>query len=396
MLKSKAIQQDPVAGQNLLIATSKIVSLARTAVDDPIDPKSHSQDIVKTLHRSSFTPMASTAKDLRWTTSIEDSQFVVPAAFDPVPSTLPLHNEVFGNGWFGLQPAILSHLSTDNADMTALERSFGIRLVQSTLSLAYEYLLDDSGSFDNYTREIYRYALLYHSREELLFTARWLLGPGFNSSAYALGKAVFGCSTALSLEYVKAVHAGLEPRFLNPLVDAQALVEAQEKVPVTHFMNAFTIVDYIVGRGAFYIDQDVIQMRVADAGASQIGVSSSTAFPNYLNVNQRSLANTLLSSRVSVESVLPNITVCESSYLPSSTEDPWNAYGSNYISEDRDNIVPGMASTEDQKHQIHTLSVPIFLQSLAKRGYCLGTGPGFPTKAVDQAIVISTIATSHR
>lgn len=96
-----------------------------------------------------------------------------------------------------------------------------------------------------------------------MFNIRWFLGPGLRALR-ALGRAVFGFSSSLSLQYLNAVSSGMEPKILNPLVDALALVEAQKKFPIVQYLNAFDVEDYVISKGAFHMNRDTICFRMSD------------------------------------------------------------------------------------------------------------------------------------
>lgn len=151
MLKSETIRQDPEVGQNLLTATSKIVSLAKTVVHDPEDvPEASSENRVSpsAVARSVAQPQAPTTFPTCQDVSLLPAfaaQFPIPEDFNPVPDTL-LRKQIFGNGWFGLQPEALSKLSFGKADMSRLDNSLGVRLIQTTLVVAYEYLMDTTAN----------------------------------------------------------------------------------------------------------------------------------------------------------------------------------------------------------------------------------------------------------
>lgn len=150
MIQSDVLHQDPAIGQNLISATSKFISLAKTAVDDLEDTADvASEEIIKasdreTAHSQPQPPSMTSPRLLnkqRPASAFPAADFSVPEDFNPVPETL-LKKEIFGNGWFGLQPEILSKLSTTNAtDMSRLDSSFSVTLLQTTLSIAYECLM---------------------------------------------------------------------------------------------------------------------------------------------------------------------------------------------------------------------------------------------------------------
>ncbi|KAH7364304.1 hypothetical protein BKA65DRAFT_546193 [Rhexocercosporidium sp. MPI-PUGE-AT-0058] len=376
MIQSDVLNQDPAIGKNLVSATSRFITLAKSAVEDsedntdaaseriitPSDPQtSHSQP-----RPFSVTP---SINDRRRSPIIPATNFPVTEDFNPVPETL-LKKEIFGNGWFGLQPEILSRLSPTDADLGRLDSSFGVILLQTTLSVAYEYLIDTTGTHWPVATDMYQFALLYHSREELLFNLRWFLGPGLRTLR-GLGRAVFGFSSALSLQYLNAVNSGMEPKILNPLVDALALIEAQKNFPVVQYLNAFEVEDYIISKGAFHIDRYVVYLRVPDDDRlSQTWSGSPTRFYNSTQAEhqerQSSYAPGVVENPTSGMGV--PLTGMPAGMTSSGT---WSGIlGFDGMQEDSyraEAAADTFVQTPPVKNRVRTLSVPVLLQSLAKR-----------------------------
>lgn len=152
MIRSDILHQDAAIGQNLVAATSKFIALAKNAADDSEEAvDARSEKVIPSPDQNKALSPSRTSS--------------IPAGFNPVPETL-LRKEVFGNGWFGLQPEVLSKLSPTNTDMGRLDNSFGVQLLQTTLSIAYEYLIDSTGAYFDTVKEMYAFALIYHSKEE--------------------------------------------------------------------------------------------------------------------------------------------------------------------------------------------------------------------------------------
>ncbi|KAG4442289.1 hypothetical protein IFR05_002213 [Cadophora sp. M221] len=376
MIQSNVLHQDPAIGQNLVSATSKFITLAKTAVDDLEDTADEaSEEIITTSDREtvhsqpqrSFVTSSSLANDRQPSSTFPTPDFSVPEDFNPVPETL-LKREIFGNGWFGLQPEILSRLTTANtADMGRLDSSFGVTLLQTTLSIAYEYLIDTTGAYYPITKDMYQFALLYHSREELLFNLRWFLGPGLRTLR-ALGRAVFGYNSSLSLQYLNAVSSGTEPKILNPLVDASAFVEAQKKFPAVQYLNAFDVENYILSKGAFHIDRDVICLRVADddrhgqtwsGSPTQYYNSTGTEYPEETSNYVPGLAEDQTSGIGVSSTSVP---------IEQSPSVAWSGMlGFDDIQKENYSADPTIIQTSPIENKVRTLSVPVLLQSLAKR-----------------------------
>lgn len=177
MIRSDVLHQDAAIGQNLISATAKFINLAKTADNEAEDsPDTASEKVntssnldwetAKSLPKSSSSTSSSLTYDHRPSSKTPVPEFLIPEDFNPVPDTLS-RTEIFGNGWFGLQPELLSKISSPtSADMDRLDSSFGVKLIQTTLSIAYDYLIDDTGAHYETLKQMYSFAFIYHSREE--------------------------------------------------------------------------------------------------------------------------------------------------------------------------------------------------------------------------------------
>ena len=174
LIQSDILQQDATVGQNLVTATSKFITLAKSAIDerDNAIDEATKQVSMSSDRRGSTSQQRPISKDSSNSVHVRTSspaapisKYQIPEDFDPVPDTL-LKKEVFGNGWFGLQPAVLSQLSPKSGDMGRLDTSFGVKLLRTTLSVAYEYLMDANDSYSDIIMNMYRFALIYHTKQE--------------------------------------------------------------------------------------------------------------------------------------------------------------------------------------------------------------------------------------
>ncbi|PVH88224.1 hypothetical protein DL98DRAFT_508930 [Cadophora sp. DSE1049] len=253
---------------------------------------------------------------------------------------------------------------------------------------------------------MYKFALIYHTKQELLFNLRWFLGPGIRALR-ALGRAVFGFHSSLSLQYLNAISSGMEPKILNPLVDALALVEAQKKYPIIQYLNAFDVEDYIISKGAFQIDQDIIRLRVSDT--DQLNPEWSGKITNSHEANRTTLLEEMPGYMPRDGETFPSAYEFSSisnfptepdvlTNLPSDQilDNVWSGK-LNFDGDTQDpnastDISPRVITpTIPVRNNIRTLSVPVLLQNLAQRAQCLGTGPGYPSSTVDLAIELSTV-----
>ncbi|KAH7417270.1 hypothetical protein BKA64DRAFT_295511 [Cadophora sp. MPI-SDFR-AT-0126] len=408
LIRSDILHQDPAVGQSLVAATSKFITLAKDAMDESDNsadpgPPSVAKFSDRETNTTQLQPTSGEAlmpfQNQRMSPVAPTSRISMLEDFNPVPASL-LENEVFGNGWFGLQPEMLSQLSPKNGDLDRLDSSFGVKLLQTTLSIAYDYLMDESGSHHDTIMHIYGFALMYHTKQELLFNLRWFLGPGIRALR-ALGRAVFGFHSSLSLQYLNAISSDVKPKILNPLVDALALVEAQKKYPTIQYLNAFDVENYIISKGAFYIGQDIVRLKISDD--DRLGSEWPGNTPNLYNTNRTTLLDEMPGYLPTTAEDFPSAlefssisTFPPESSVSTNSSNDWNGR-SNFDSDTQDQIGRKDTSLKDI-HQtipirgnVRTLSVPVLLQNLAKRSQCLGTGPGYPTSTVDLAIELATV-----
>lgn len=365
MLKSQMIQNDPEIGKSLLSTTSRIVDLARLAVTD--DLGSLGDDRRRSGSSSGGEQENENSRSKK--TSFSHPGHPSPTIENPcnaVPRLSPLTN-LFGNGWFDFEPTCLAHGQKDEG-LRIPAGGFGLRLIQANLQVAYFSLLDETGVYIPLITQMFRYAFLYHTREEILSNLRWFLEQGMSAQRY-LGRAVFGFDAALSLQHLNHEYGGFKPKVLHPLVDAQALLESEYNRLVSPFLNAFDIEEYLVTKGAFQIEEDVIHMRVKKE-------EKETDLYNDTNTS-----NTTRSSPD--QATKPKGKHCEVFDFNALLKD---ANNQSIMREVHDH--KGQESTHEQ---VTRLSVPLLLDNLIRNSLCLGTGPGYPRNTVDLAIESSIL-----
>jgi hypothetical protein len=119
----------------------------------------------------------------------------------------------------------------------------------------YYILLEAQDTCSEKAKDIFRYALKLHPRDELLFNIRWFLGPG-QREAYRLGRTRFQVLEAQDNEGFPT---------LSPSVDFDALSDIQTQK--THsssmhqtLLNASGVEDYLLRRRVRRIAQDVLEV----------------------------------------------------------------------------------------------------------------------------------------
>lgn len=220
MLKTELFQKDPEMGQRLLCTTSKIVDLARIAIADNQEQKEPSSPPIEEVVHQEILESRSVS-----TSPSQQRQPSRPPQSQDEPPYFPTPTRnLFGNGWFDFSPPNSPPIDepiTTGSDSQPL--TFGLRLIHTNLQVAYHTLISDPTLSTPLIRQMFKYALLYHTREEILRNLRWFLTQGPSVQKY-LGRAVFGFDASLSLQHLNMLFGEVKPRVLNPLVDAEAMV----------------------------------------------------------------------------------------------------------------------------------------------------------------------------
>lgn len=159
------------------------------------------------------------------------------------------------------------------------------------------------------------------------------------------------------------------PKILNPLVDALALVEAQNKFSITQYLNAFDVEDYIISKGAFHMDQDVVYLRMSDDDqlSKKEWEGSPTQYYRTTRLEKTSgYVTTLAQDSVPGFGVSSNSVSAEQAFSGdwSGILDFDNMLEEEYFTETRTDT---SIQTPPVVNRVRTLSVPILLQTLAKR-----------------------------
>ena len=293
----------------------------------------------------------------------------------PTALNSPLYERpICGNGWFNLQPS-LDQLSIRGVRQSDPDGEFAVKLIEKTLNMAYYSLLEYRHDQTSFIMRMCRYALLYHTMDEILFNLRWFLGPGFLAMK-SLCRASFGFDHTLSVQSLNLAACGNEAKVLSPFVDAQALAEASNKIPRLAFMNALDVEEYLKSKGAVHLDQDIVQIRVQGSGEAGFTDDPLLNFEQFEPFGQ----------------------------LPPKFDDPGS---DQYLNPKLDHLkqnlygMPEVTSMDffaaPNSCPTHSLPVPTegrtisicrssLLENLARHSICLGTGPAYPRASVHIAI----------
>lgn len=206
--------------------------------------------------------------------------------FGSPPSLLPQltgpPTNVLGNGWTRDLP--FSYTATiGEAVGHPVAQSMSTLLIQATLYYVYYILLEATDvTFSDAAKEIFRYALKLHSRDEILFNIRWFLGPG-QREAYRLGIARFQILNAQDHEHFPT---------LSPAVDSDALGDIQ--APKMHtsslrqtLLNASGVESYLQQHGVRRITGDILEIDLGQRENHREAQSGTTLpfNPNLINAD---------------------------------------------------------------------------------------------------------------
>ncbi|KAF3058784.1 hypothetical protein CFAM422_011937 [Trichoderma lentiforme] len=207
--------------------------------------------------------------------------------YDSTPSSFPeltgSPTNVLGNGWTKDLP--FSYTATLGQVVGhPVAQSMSTLIIQATLYYVYYILLEANDPLcPDTAKDIFRYALKLHSRDELLFNIRWFLGPG-QQEAYRLGITGF-----------QTLNAQDNERFptLSPAVDSDALSDIQTQKRHNRsslqqsLLNASGVEAYLLHHELRRITQDVLEIDLEQQDNSREAQveTNSTRKPNLINAN---------------------------------------------------------------------------------------------------------------
>ncbi|UKZ58717.1 uncharacterized protein TrAtP1_000043 [Trichoderma atroviride] len=232
---------------------------------------------------SSFWPVSDLPS---WNSQNSGSLWTLLDQFDSTPSLLPQltgpPTNVLGNGWTRDLP--FSYTATiGEAVGHPVAQSMSTLIIRATLYYVYYILLEaNDGMYSDAARDIFRYALRLHSRDEILFNIRWFMGPG-QREAYRLGVTRFQLLSAQDREHFPT---------LSPAVDSDALGDIQ--APKLHssslrqtLLNASGVESYLLQHGVRRITGDILEIDLGQWDNYR-KAQSATAFtfnPNLINAD---------------------------------------------------------------------------------------------------------------
>ncbi|KAL6822096.1 hypothetical protein J3E69DRAFT_382649 [Trichoderma sp. SZMC 28015] len=164
----------------------------------------------------------------------------------------PVQN-VLGNGWMGHFPLPNGGASVGGTRQNSQPDSLSINIIHFAMRRAYFALVAAGSPAHSLALWAFKFSLQQRSREEVLLTLRWVLGPG-HATLHQLAKRPLE-----ALDAPKNV-----PTLLHPLIDDAAMQSFKDLYPqeTEPFLSAQDVQELLVYNGLRYIDNDVLELFI--------------------------------------------------------------------------------------------------------------------------------------
>lgn len=330
-------------------------------------------------------------------------------------------DDILGDYWLGQTPVPVSksHVFIDQPDRKGNNASFGFKLLQSTINIAYRYLLGESNASAVIATQMFRFALLHYSREEILFHLRWFLGPGLPYLSN------LGHSFLMPEDMVEVSKSFFGP---SPSVDQVPIEEGGVGAAASLFLSAYGVEDYLKSKGAIYMDDDIILLKAQRPGDSfelsgDRQPSQSTRLPDSFSGNAMGPESIQQEQQDKFQDFIFNVydaplaedkndsssvppTKAPSQDIPLGHTPPGTTGTSDFMKGFTfDSLLPTsglqsirMPSDSSWVSQISsysagivTVRVQLLLQIIMHNSFCLGNGPGYPRSTVDHILNALTV-----
>jgi hypothetical protein len=315
----------------------------------------------------------------------------------------------FGNGWADYVPRkyieSLRRCHPSSTDSTRL----GVRILQYTMTFAHDTL---TGSLPvEHGERAFKFALFYSSKEEILNSVRWFLGPGYEE-IHRLG--YFSPEEDGIARMLNDGLTSMRPLTADLTRFAQMSNECSPDEKKQNFLNAFGIEEYLEKKGARFVDADTLEVSShVNTHTSRIQMPENGEDVDVI-VTDQLLKNGRLDDTsdnptlVGCDRTLEGLQVETDSIQQRQNESKSdsagfrvrNAFSFNALlgelagDESPGNALRSTSSlpgrmVEEQKHRI---SFSVLLDQLAFSSVCLENGPAFPRAALENAIALSVVA----
>jgi hypothetical protein len=329
----------------------------------------------------------------------------------------PLNRNIFGNGWLNQLPTSFNELRDQPRLFKVDTHPFAIKLLQYTLSMAYYALSSDMDSLAGIGQHMFRFALPFHSKEELLFNLRWFLGPG-NQEIARLSYVSYGdtLGTAFQSAYPLSQH------LLLPAVDTYALdtsmMNERDDISIRSrpFWNAQDVERYLPEKGARFVDPNTIEISQLPFGASfaERITDESLHIGNHPSLSFEARTSSHIPSRRQMDDACTprgwsnpeSGGYAGAAHLQGENADApfglWDFFSFNAVLGNMGvkppQELPRSFPHDDPSHRdalsgkrTYLLRASLLFQNLARLSHCLTIGPGYRRALIDKAIFSAMI-----
>ncbi|KAL5085884.1 hypothetical protein Trisim1_009798 [Trichoderma cf. simile WF8] len=247
LLQSKAAKLDPDLMQTLRTCLRRNLTLVNTGIPEQVE-----SDRAPAADRDSNPP----DKLLAITGSDPDPDIQATCNGVGEHNYNPPVQNVLGNGWMGHFPLPNGGASVGGLGLTRQNSqpdSLSINIIHFAMRRAYFALVAAGSPAHSLALWAFKSSLQQRSREEVLLTLRWVLGPG-HATLHQLAK-----RPLQALDAPRNV-----PTLLHPLIDDAAMQSFKDLYPqeTEPFLSAQDVHELLVYNGLRYIDNDVLELFV--------------------------------------------------------------------------------------------------------------------------------------
>lgn len=391
VIEQGPLSQRPRLATQLLKATSKMLELVESSSEglDVAPGKSRLSTI-----QDQISNLADETLESQIAIKGQGNTVSPPTRHSIIPLSVTgdfYSNSIFGNGWFDQSPAFVTQ-NGPTMSSASDDKSFSFQLVERTLIMCYDALLDLANSpveLRDFASMAFQWSFLYHTRDELLFNVRWFLGPGIRS-LHILARAIF-MNDAAGTSDTKFPRAFGPSQILHPMVDNAAFQQSQSNGALPEYLNASEVEDYLKSLSNLDINQTVLQLSLPNS--NKVGKHRET---NYMSFNNGDLGAFQYTNTSGTSAHAPMSDLSYSfgnqSQVRESVTNIRDLFSFNALLESGQEREKGFRSQEPrQTREIISVNRTLLLQNLTKNSFCLGNGPGYTIDGVHNAILESVV-----
>ncbi|KAK2021797.1 hypothetical protein LX32DRAFT_699144 [Colletotrichum zoysiae] len=288
IISSEACKEDSGMLGKLAAATAQVLALSRRSHDrepgdelfgpeqDPAPLAQQNELRSDTVHpRQPATSSAETDLALH-TGTISSNQYWSDRDSATEPYDVSTIQNPFGNGWFGRLPRLPGGLQFSTGPLWLDHDSFAFRLLISTLQTAYWTLVNDTEDSTALSNYKFRFAFLYHDRQELQFNLRWFLGPGI-AEVHLLMERNTAAKASIAIGNGGLLNAGVDlaAAAAENLPDSLDAGFVGSRAVYELFATVKDVDEHLKQRGVRHVDSDIIELAFPPPGSSTTGFDAS-------------------------------------------------------------------------------------------------------------------------